>query len=332
MLVSVIVPCHNRVKLLTECLESIRQQTYPAIEVIVVDDASTDDVAGTVAAIAWPTDKHATVMRSEQNIGPGAARELGRQAARGEFLCYQDSDDWWRPEKVAAQVEALQQNHTAGMCYCIARQFTALPIIGDEPVRSLSDRAYNRFLPMLLETQRRPWGTGACMWTRQAVELIGPWFPGWTWEDMEYDCRAGCHDIAIVHVAGSLCYYRTHASTNQLRRTDVAKRMRQMAASVLSISTNLADHGKLTEPRIAAAHQWLLYDHSVMLLRIGASDEADILVRRLMQTSSHKAPVRVAADALVRIRKVTRSPYLAGLIGRAFGMARQRLASFTGTN
>jgi glycosyltransferase involved in cell wall biosynthesis len=324
-LVSVIIPCHNRSDLLVECLESINAQTYPNIEVFVVDDASEEDLEVAMQRIAWTDDKRATLLRAAANLGPGHARELGRQAAKGAFICYQDSDDWWLPGKVAAQVALLASNPAAGMCYCIARQFSALPVTGTETVRLNSDVAHTDFLPLLLESRRRPWGTGACMWARWATDRIGPWFPGWTWEDMEYDCRAGCHDISIVHLAESLCFYRTHTGMNQLRQTAVAKRARQTAASLLAISEHLAYFGKLVDPRIDAAHQWLLYDYSVLLLRVGAGDDAARLVQRLQATAAGESMARRAAAAVMGIQRVTRSSALAGLAGRGVGIVRQRV-------
>lgn len=328
-LVTVIVPCHNRTRYLIECLDSVRSQNYPNIETIVVDDASTDSIESAVASVPWSFGKHPKVIRSENNIGPGASRELGRLAAQGEYICYQDSDDWWHPAKVAEQVRQLQQSDNAGMCYCTARQFTSLPISRSEPVRPLSDRAYERFLPMLLETQRRPWGTGACMWTRQAIELIGPWSSCWTWEDMEYDCRAGIHDIEIAFLDQSLCFYRTNYGQNQLRNLPLQKHALQKTDAIKLIGANLKQSGKLGDGRITAAYAWLLFVHSVLLLRIGSTQSAISLLAELENLPDSIHQLQMSGRLVRSIASSTGSARIGWLAGRSIIALHKQLMPVT---
>jgi glycosyltransferase involved in cell wall biosynthesis len=99
-LVSVIIPTHNRRMLVLEAIASVRaQRDCPAVEVIVVDDGSTD---GTDAAIAEFAGSVRYVW-SEQR-GVAAARNLGAGMAHGNWLAFLDSDDWWMPRKLAAQL------------------------------------------------------------------------------------------------------------------------------------------------------------------------------------------------------------------------------------
>lgn len=106
-LVSVIVPAYNAATHLRETLESALAQTYSDIEVIVVDDGSTDEtleVAGAIAA----TDPRVRVLR-QANKGPGAARNLGIEQARGTLIAPLDADDLWHPTKIAKQVSVMRQ-------------------------------------------------------------------------------------------------------------------------------------------------------------------------------------------------------------------------------
>jgi len=90
--VSVIVPTHNRLGYLRECLASVEAQTCPPFEIIVVDDGSAD---GTVE---WLQDTRPEVrVILQENLGPGAARNRGAAEARGEYLAFLDSDDLWFP-------------------------------------------------------------------------------------------------------------------------------------------------------------------------------------------------------------------------------------------
>ncbi|WDZ83524.1 glycosyltransferase family 2 protein [Micromonospora cathayae] len=107
-LVSVVIPCYNRARTVGLCVRSVQRQTYPAIEIIVVDDASDDDSA-TVAASTG-----VTVRRLPTNSGPGAARNLGAAHARGEILFFLDADVALEPDSVAAAVAELRATPTLG--------------------------------------------------------------------------------------------------------------------------------------------------------------------------------------------------------------------------
>ena len=113
--VSVIIPTYNGEKYLGEALASVEAQTYPGIEVIVVDDGSTDASAAIAESFAG-----ATVIR-QPNQGVSAARNRGIAEATGELLAFLDQDDLHHPEKTARQVEALQRDAEAGFALCHKR-------------------------------------------------------------------------------------------------------------------------------------------------------------------------------------------------------------------
>ena len=91
-LFSVIIPTFNRATLLRQTLESVWRQTLSDYEVIVVDDGSTDDTATWLSEIASKVNPI-----TQQNVGPGAARNKGAEKAGGEYLAFLDSDDLWFP-------------------------------------------------------------------------------------------------------------------------------------------------------------------------------------------------------------------------------------------
>ncbi len=99
-LVSVIIPVFNSEPFLAEAVESALAQSYHPVEVIVVDDGSTD--GGAQVAQGYPVRYF-----FQQHLGPGAARNLGIRQARGEFLSFLDADDVWMPEKTTAQMRML---------------------------------------------------------------------------------------------------------------------------------------------------------------------------------------------------------------------------------
>jgi glycosyltransferase involved in cell wall biosynthesis len=103
-LVSVIIPTYNRAHLIGRAIASVLAQTYRNFEIIVVDDASTDDLAAALAEADCPQLRCFTHPR---NRGAAAARNTGIAAANGEFVAFLDSDDVWYPEKLAEQVAAM---------------------------------------------------------------------------------------------------------------------------------------------------------------------------------------------------------------------------------
>lgn len=96
-LVSVIIPTYNRVRTLPAAIDSVLNQTYKNLELIVMDDGSEDGTEQYVRNIADPRIRY---RKSERNMGPSAARNNGAKLAAGEYLAFQDSDDEWMPDKL----------------------------------------------------------------------------------------------------------------------------------------------------------------------------------------------------------------------------------------
>lgn len=115
--VSVILPAWNREALVGRAIESVLAQTMGDLELIVVDDASTDGTAAAVEAHA-ARDPRVRLVRSPGNLGGGGARNLGVAHARSGLIAFQDSDDRWLPEKLERQLAALAAEPGAALCYC----------------------------------------------------------------------------------------------------------------------------------------------------------------------------------------------------------------------
>lgn len=114
--VSVLLPVFNRALLVGRAIASVLNQTFRDLELIVVDDASTD---GTLEVLdAFRADPRVIIVRSERNLGPAGARNLGIRHSSGRFIAFQDSDDRWLPEKLELQVAALKGKVDVDACYC----------------------------------------------------------------------------------------------------------------------------------------------------------------------------------------------------------------------
>ena len=113
-LVSIVIPAYNRENIIRECLESVLNQTYKNIEIIVVDDCSDDNTVNVVNSIG---DERIRCCKLQQNSGACFARNYGAALARGEYIAFQDSDDIWLPEKLEKQVKYLEKGNF-DMVFC----------------------------------------------------------------------------------------------------------------------------------------------------------------------------------------------------------------------
>lgn len=113
---SVIIPNFNHARYLEAALAAHLHQTAPPLEIIVVDDASTDDSCAIVERVAA---RHATVrlVRLPRNGGVNAAMNRGLEAARGDYVCFSAADDLVTPDFAARSLEALARHPTAGFCF-----------------------------------------------------------------------------------------------------------------------------------------------------------------------------------------------------------------------
>lgn len=205
MLVSIVVPVYNRASLLAEAVGSALAQTYRPIEIIVVDDDSTDDTPQAIEALCA---RHAEVRSvRRENGGPGLARESGRLAARGDFIQYLDSDDLLLPRKLELQVAALRARPECGIAYGVVRYRNAAgaEIVCDwKPANQVVDTLF----PSMLIS--RWWETVSPLFRRAVTDAAGPWTALRLEEDWEYDCRVAALGVRLAFVDEVVAEHRDH--------------------------------------------------------------------------------------------------------------------------
>jgi teichuronic acid biosynthesis glycosyltransferase TuaG len=109
-LFSIVMPSHQTAAWVGEAIDSVRAQTYPDWELIIVDDASTDGSVAAIRGAAGPDLGGRIILTaSTQRLGPAEARNRAILAARGRYVAFLDSDDRWRPNKLERQLELLER-------------------------------------------------------------------------------------------------------------------------------------------------------------------------------------------------------------------------------
>src|SRR5688572_22302626 len=116
--VSVVIPTYNYGRFIAVAIESILRQTRPPLEIIVVDDGSTDETASVVESFG-----DAVKYVRQENAGVCAARNRGAAESRGDVIAFLDSDDSWEPTALERQVPFFDQDENIGLVHCGMREF-----------------------------------------------------------------------------------------------------------------------------------------------------------------------------------------------------------------
>lgn len=215
-LVSIIIPTYNRASLLSETLDSVVEQTYRPIEVIIVDDGSTDDTPDLVRD--W-REKAASDLRvkffRQENQGANIARNRGLVHSTGAYIQYLDSDDVLHPQQVELLVHALEggENGEAPACdlvYSHQKSSTDVPRAFtsqiEQPHLDISERYRIGRNPMVVPKNR-----GSVLLRRELCRQAGPWDESLIrWQDMEYMFRVSALQPTYRRVEEELYLLRQH--------------------------------------------------------------------------------------------------------------------------
>ena len=155
--VAVVIPAFNRAGVLHEAVSSALSQTWRDLEIVVVDDGSTDDT-GALMRDRFGADHRVKYIRQE-HAGPGAARNRGIRATAGELVAFLDSDDLWLPDKIEAQVRRLDAEPQAPFCFCdrvldartmSGSRFRAAGFAGDTTLRGIVEKNFPLSTPSVV--------------------------------------------------------------------------------------------------------------------------------------------------------------------------------------
>jgi glycosyltransferase involved in cell wall biosynthesis len=225
-LVTTIIPVYNRAAMLVEAVASVIAQKYRPIEILIVDDGSTDDTPHMAEWLAREHDGIVRVLRQE-NAGPGAARERGRLEARGEFVQHLDSDDLLLAGKFDRQVAGLREHPECGASYGWTRWQLADGSCEREPAKRSGEQIETMFPAML---QSRWWDTPSPLYRRSVIDAAGAWLPLRIEEDWEYDARIASQGVRLHFVDDWVAQVRRHEEGHLSGRGDAAT-LRDRAAA-----------------------------------------------------------------------------------------------------
>jgi glycosyltransferase involved in cell wall biosynthesis len=204
--VSVLIPCYNADKYIGETLESVFRQTWPELEVIVVDDGSTDGSADVVRSFERPN----LHFVQQPNRGSIVARNLCCSYATGEFVQYLDSDDLIAPDKIALQMRRL-----ANAPRCVASAEWGRFYKSPQETRFCEEPVWRDLSPIDWLALSRAEGLGMmfpALWLipMNIVRAIGPWNKELSLaDDTEYFTRVVLASDQVLFCAGARCYYRS---------------------------------------------------------------------------------------------------------------------------
>lgn len=168
-MVSVVIPAFNAARTIGRSVESVAAQTFKNLEIIVVDDGSTDDLDGALAPFK---DVALHIVRHRVNRGAAAARNTGVEAARGDYLAFLDADDAWFADKLEAQVACLEQMREPVKLCCVGYVLRRDGRSADETILLEGFSKTKQFDALLLGCNLSPGST--LVLPRASFEAIGP--------------------------------------------------------------------------------------------------------------------------------------------------------------
>lgn len=201
-LVSVIIPVYNGERYLAEAIDSVLSQTYSSLEIVVIDDGSTDDSAGVVK-------RYGSKVRYffQPHRGLSAALNHGVQAARGSFFSFLDADDVWMENKITQQMMMFANNPILDIVFGHVRQFCSPELNGNQKNRL---QGFTELLPGYFK--------GTMLIKREAFSLAGIFDTVWKVGDfVDWYLKALESGLKSVMLPDVLMIRRVHTQNMGIR-------------------------------------------------------------------------------------------------------------------
>jgi glycosyltransferase involved in cell wall biosynthesis len=291
-LVSVVIPVYNGAKFLGAAIESVLAQTYQPIELIIVDDGSTDDSPELIDSYG-----SRVVAVRQKNGGVGRARNAGILSARGDFVAFLDQDDWWMSDKVEKQVRVFLTNDRVGLVHTGVDHYDELTAAFVKPLdpssrpEELVGNCYDR---LLLGNHIYNSSVMVRKSTLDAVGGLDVEICGNTVQDYDLWLRFA-QQTAFAYLPDKLLVIRLHREQGRWNR-------RQMLTQELRLLERLMSHPARPIPgNLAARVATVWHDLGVAHLDASERDEArGCFVRSIRIRWSSRVAMLCVASCLPR--------------------------------
>lgn len=206
--ISIVIPTYNAEKTIASTLQSVINQTFSDVEIIIINDGSTDNTLQTIETCQDPRIR----VLSYNNAGVAMARNRGISHATGEYIAFIDADDRWTTDKLELQLQALQEHPEAGVAYSWTIDF----IDGEEDRQLPGKPVYfsGNVYPQLLISNFLLHGSNPLV-SRQAIDSVGEFDPNCTpSEDWDYYIRLAAQWPFIVVPKHQIFYRQSTTSSS----------------------------------------------------------------------------------------------------------------------
>jgi glycosyltransferase involved in cell wall biosynthesis len=299
-LVSVVIPAYNAAAFIGDALRSVCQQSYPPdhVQIVVVDDGSTDDTAAVAQAVVKREHQHLLLLQSPRSFGPSAARNRGWQAARGEWIQFLDADDVISENKIDRQARAAATAgpEVAGVYSRWARMtHIGAPVApedmfdpdfaGDAVCAALRPE---NFLPFGAQLVRRSW-LAAVEGFNEEYRLV---------EDVDLQLRLLLSGAAMHRAPSSRPMFWYRRRSDSLSQQDESAFVHACVRNVDMVAEYWLEHDAVNDPRrqalvdayywaarFFAEHDATAFDSTIERIRVFAPDFVPPAPLRLRQLS-----------------------------------------------
>ena len=247
--VSVIIPVYNTEEYLNECLDSVVKQTLSDIEIICIDDGSTDRSMEILKQYAEKDCRFAVL--SQQNSGSGAARNNGIRTARGEYVVFMDSDDYYPERMTLEKLYNAATEHDSNICGGSFSSFKEDGIIVTQFSEKLKGYTFSESGEMLYKDYQFDYGYHRFLYRREFLVANSIFFPDYLrYQDPPFFVRAMITSEKFYAITDVTYRYRKQPrsiSTNDRKTLDVIKGLTDILE--MAVDNNLDDLYRLTVDR-----------------------------------------------------------------------------------
>ena len=212
------------------------KQTYQDFEILVVDDYS--DIPLTLNI-----DSRIQVFRNHKNIGPGLSRNVGLENAKGEFIAFLDSDDYWDKDFLFKTLKTIKKHKDVAFVYAKSIAFDD----DEEYSKRNCDSYQDTILPNIL-INKRGWNSSSCLWNAEVIRSIR-YGKTRNWEDYAFDIEAAIINNKIKFIDEYLVYCEV-GGTDKLSKTNYLERSLEKTSSLLKINALLRNTDYIKNDRL----------------------------------------------------------------------------------